>query len=396
MEREKKKKSLWKKILVIILAVIIAVLGILYGIWHYITKDITGEKYIPNESTSVHNDKITEVVVPEGAEPTLPPEAEDGIIDEIPDEEDITNESITEPNKEPNNNEVTNNLKANILAWKDAGQPAHADGVTNILLIGMDINSSNMNTNSRADAMVIVSINHNTKKITLASIMRDQYCYVERTNGIGKFEKLHHACAYGGPALQIQMIEKYYKISIDNYAVVNLYSLPKIIDAVGGIDVNITSNEAKYLNKTNKTSLTEGVNHLDGKNALRYMRIRYNTGGDTARVGRQRNVITQLIKKLSTQNVTTITSLILEVSEYIRTGYSSNQMLSLAIEALTKGWFNYEIAQITLPDSDCARSYIVNGGWYWRTDFPIAAQKMQLALYGTTNIVLDSNRKSWL
>ena len=226
--------------------------------------------------------------------------------------------------------------------------------------------------------------------------MRDQYCYVERTNGIGKFEKLHHACAYGGPALQIQMIEKYYKISIDNYAVVNLYSLPKIIDAVGGIDVNITSNEAKYLNKTNKTSLTEGVNHLDGKNALRYMRIRYNTGGDTARVGRQRNVITQLIKKLSTQNVTTITSLILEVSEYIRTGYSSNQMLSLAIEALTKGWFNYEIAQITLPDSDCARSYIVNGGWYWRTDFPIAAQKMQLALYGTTNIVLDSNRKSWL
>lgn len=392
MEREKKKKSLWKKILVIILAVIVAVLGILYGIWHYITKDITGEKYIPNESTNIHNDKISEIVVPEGAEPTLPPEAEDGIIDELPEETERPDESITVPNEKP----VTNNLKANILAWKDTGQPAHADGVTNILLIGMDINSSNMNVNSRADAMVIVSINHNTKKITLASIMRDQYCYVERTNGTGKFEKLHHACAYGGPALQIQMIEKYYKISIDNYAVVNLYSLPRIINAVGGIDVNVTSREVNYMNEKYSINLTAGVNHLNGENALRYMRIRHNTGGDTARVQRQRNVITQLIKKLSTQNVSTITSIILEVSNYIRTGYSSNQMLSLAIEGLTKGWFNYEIVQLTLPDSDCARSYVVNGGWYWRTDFPIAAQKMQLALYGTTNIVLDPNRKSWL
>lgn len=393
-----KKKGLWIKILVIVLAVIVALLGVFYGAWHYLTKDITGEKYTPNESTSVRNDVIAEVVVPEGAEPSLPPELTDGIEDET--EESITTEESIEVEQLPEEEIIvqtapTNNLKANILAWKDAGQPAKADGVTNILLIGMDINSSNMNVNSRADAMVIVSINHNTKKITLASILRDQYCYVQRSNG-GRFEKLHHANAYGGPELQIDMIEKYYKIAIDNYAVVNLYSVPKLVDAVGGVTVNINAAEAKALNKNYKAGVTVGENTLNGKNALWYMRIRYNTGGDTARVSRQQEVIKQLIKKMKAQSVTTLASLILEVDDYIRTGYSSNQMLSLTTDALVNGWFNYEIVQLTLPDSICAKSFIVNGGWYWKVDFPVAAQKLQMVLYGTTNIQLDPNRRSWL
>ena len=394
----KKSKGLWIKSLVIILAVILALLGTLYGVWHYITKDITGEKYKPNESTSVHNEVISEVVVPEGAEPTLPPEAEDGIEDEDIEVYPIEDQEPIEAEPQPTEAITvapSTNLKANILAWKDSGQPARAD-VTNILLIGMDNNSADMNVNSRADAMVIVSINHNTKTITLASILRDQYCYVERANGSGKFEKLHHACAYGGPSSQIDMIEKYYKIAIDNYMVVNLYSLPKIIDAVGGVDINVTAAEAKQMNKSYKTNIQAGVNHFNGKNAVGYMRIRYNTGGDTARVNRQRTVITQLIKKMQGQSAGTIASLIFEVSGYIRTGYSSNQMLSLATEALSKGWFNYNINQLTLPDSQCSKSFWVGKGWYWKVDFPVAAQKMQLALYGVTNIELDPDRKSWV
>ena len=127
------------------------------------------------------------------------------------------------------------------------------------------------------------------------------------------------------------------------------------------------------------------------------MRIRYNSGGDTARVNRQKTVITQVIKKMRGQSASTIASLILEISGYIRTGYSSNQMLSLATEALSNGWFNYNIKQLTLPDSQCSKGgFWVNKVWYWKVDFPVAAQKMQLALYGTSNIELDPNRKSWL
>lgn len=146
--------------------------------------------------------------------------------------------------------------------------------------------------------MVIFSINHKTKTITLASLLRDQYCYLIHNN-VGSFQKLHHANSLWGPAAQIQMIERYYKVIIDNYAIVNFASLPKVIDAVGGVEVDLTSAESEYLRNTcGFKHLTTGKNTLSGDEALIYMRIRKgNTGGDTARVNRQQTVIKQMLAK---------------------------------------------------------------------------------------------------
>ncbi len=362
--------TLFFQIIAVALCIVILVLGSAYGIavW-YLGRMNSGTVYVPTDDAQhIDDGKIIDT----GG--TVEPMATDS-------------DGFTHPSE-------AGSLQENIKNWMNNGAPVKDDGVQNILLIGMD--NEDMNVNSRADAMVIFSLNHNTKTITLASVLRDQYCYIPHS---GKFEKLHHACSYKGPAYQIEMIESYYKIKIDNYAVVNFYSLPKIIDKLGGIDVEITSAEAEYMNE-NWTSVKAGTQHLNGEQALIYMRIRHETGGDEARVGRQQKVIGKIIEKMKSYSKTKMISLVNDVIPYIRTGYSGTQAVSLATDALLNGWLNYTVKTVSLPDSDCATEFRVKESsgriWYWKVDFPVAAQKMQMALYGKTNIDLDKNRKSWI
>lgn len=340
--------TLFFRAVAIALCVTILIVALLYGGWMYITRNMTGEVYNPNVSINI----------------------DDGIIKE---------------------NEAKD-FKENIKNWYNNGQPAKDENVLNILLIGIDVDTADMEKNSRADAMMLISINHNTKTITLASILRDQYCYMEY-NSKKNFEKLHHANNYGGPQLQIELIERYYKISIDNYALVNFYSLPKIIDKMGGVKVNITKTEADYMNTFWGTKVKTGENVIDGATALIYMRIRHQTGGDTARVSRQQQVIKSVMNEVKTLNKTQLVSLVTEIIKYVRTGYTSDEILAISVDALLNGWFNYGINQLSFPDEDCATGTTIDGTWYWKTDFPLAAQRMQTALYGRTNIELLSDRK---
>lgn len=339
--------TIFFRAIAISLCIAIIVVALLYGGWLYLTKDLTGEVYSPNISVDI----------------------DDGYIYE---------------------NDV-DGLKNKIKDWQNNGQPAKDDNVLNILLIGIDVETSNMQKNSRADAMMLISINHEKKTITLASILRDQYCYMEN-NGKESFEKLHHANNYGGPKKQIELIERYYKVSIDNYALVNFYSLPKIIDKMGGVKVNITKTEKEYMNTYWGTKVKTGENVLDGATALIYMRIRHQTGGDTARVSRQQQVVKSVMNEVKHLNKTELVSLMTEIIKYVRTGYTSDEILSLAVDALLNGWFNYNINQLSFPEETYAKGETIDGSWYWKVDFPIAAQKMQTALYGKTNIILLQNR----
>ncbi len=369
------KVSLLFQIITVALAIAIAVLGVAYGAWTMFASQMTdGDGYTASGGVDINSGQITE-----------------------PDKQII---SGLAPDKEGvvHKDELTS-LQENIMAWANTGVAAKSNDVTNILLIGIDVESKNMQTNSRADAMVMFSLNHKTKTITLASIMRDQYSYIEWGTH-KKFEKLHHANAYGGPKAQIEVLEKYYKVVIDNYALVNFYSLPKIIDSLGGVNVEITKTEADYMNTYWGTSVSVGANTLSGEDALIYMRIRHQTGGDEARVLRQQTVIKEILNKLKQFDKAKLLSVIGELVPYIRTGYNSNQMLSLAADALTNGWFDYKLIQTSFPNKNCAGEFTVkeNGNkvWYWKVDYPLAAQELQKLLYGTTNISLDKDRKSWL
>ncbi len=349
--REEDNVAVFFKAIAVVLSLAIVLIGLLYGGWLYLTGGMTGEVYNPNVSVNINDGKIRE--------------------------------------------ETAEKFEDKIISWQNNGQPAAEEGVTNILLMGIDVDSADMNLNSRADAMVIVSINHNTKTITLASILRDQYCYMEHGNK-KTFEKLHHANNYGGPKMQIELIERYYKVSIDNYALVNFYSLPKIIDKMGGVKVNITKTEADYMNAYWGTNVKTGINRIDGATALIFMRIRHQTGGDTARVGRQQQVIKSILNEIKNQSKTELISLVSEVTKYIRTGYTSDQLLSLATDALVNGWLEYNMVQYSFPDNESAKGTTIDGIWYWKVDYPLAAQKMQWAFFGKTNIELYQDRESWI
>ena len=347
MRREDDNVTLFFRAAAISLCIAIVAVALLYGGWMYLTRNLTAEVYNPNVSVNI----------------------DDGFISET----------------------KADTFEETVKSWYNNGQPAKDDNVLNILLIGIDVETSDMEKISRADAMMLVSVNHRKKNITLTSILRDQYCYMEH-NGKKTFEKLHHANNYGGPELQIELIERYYKVSVDNYALVNFYSLPKIIDKMGGVKVQVTKTEADYMNTFWGTSVHTGENVLDGATALIYMRIRHQTGGDTARVSRQQQVVKSVMNEVKNLNKAELVSLVAELLKYIRTGYSSDEILSLSADALVNGWFNYQVKQQSFPGEDCATGTTIDGIWYWKVDFPLAAQKMQNSLYGRTNIKLSEDR----
>lgn len=370
------------RIISLALIIVLLVIFLVVGGWMIFFGRMSDGKYLKNSSTDLESNGIVEG---EGTSQDL------DSLDTITFEDSITSDGdVTDA-------EALKILNKNIKNWMNNGSPVSDKNVMNILLIGNDADST------RADAMLLVSINHNTKVITLTSIMRDQYSYIVHDNK-GAFEKLHHACAYGGPKLQIEMLEKYYKISIDNYAVVNFETLPKVINKMGGVDVTLTKAEADYMRVDWYCSRLKkaGDYCLNGDEALIYMRIRHGVGGDEGRVNRQQTVMKKILSSLKTYNKAALIGLIGEISPYIRTGYTSTQMMGLATDALSGNWLKYEIKQATFPTEDkTAVGFTVKNSsgqkiWYWKVDYPLVAQQVQLELYGKTNIKLSDNRKSWI
>lgn len=180
-----------------------------------------------------------------------------------------------------------------------------ADGVTNILVIGADNDvGSGMDSPGNGDGLVIVSINNTKKQITLTSLMRD-IRVVKPSNGYAT--KLTLAYHDGGPELLIECIEANMGIDIDNYVRVNYHDVVKIIDASGGIKVDLVEEEIKYMNdKIEAVAKTVGADwignkipegttgpyKLNGVQAAGYMRVRVLEGdGDLGRTFRIRTVL---------------------------------------------------------------------------------------------------------
>ena len=162
------------------------------------------------------------------------------------------------------------------------------DGITNILLAGVDGN--NLDKGNRSDSMMILTIDEKNNDIRITSLARDTYVQIP---GYGE-EKLTHAYAYGGPALLLQTIDKNFGLKIDKYAAVSFSSFEKIIDALGGVEVDVLPKEVSYIQGVDSA----GKQTLNGAEALAYSRIRY---ADDAyhRDNRQRTVMQAAYNKLS-------------------------------------------------------------------------------------------------
>lgn len=222
--------------------------------------------------------------------------------------------------------------------------------VENILLLGVDAREGE--TVSRSDTMMLVSIDKKNNKIKLTSFLRDSYVEIP---GYGH-NKLNAACTYGGVQLVIDTIEYNYKINIDKYMCVNFSAFTQLIDAIGGVDVEVTEKEANYLNRTwYKWSLTgnqlhfdsgESV-HLDGEQALMFCRIR-KLDSDVMRTDRQRRVISAVKNQVTDIKPSEISDILSNVLPNITTDLRDYQTTNLAIGALLF-YIHYDIEQMSIP-----------------------------------------------
>ncbi|MBQ7549228.1 MAG: LCP family protein, partial [Clostridia bacterium] len=139
--------------------------------------------------------------------------------------------------------------------------------VKNYLLIGSDKDSENT---SRSDTLLLVSIDTAHNKIKVTSVMRDMWVQIPDHNKA----KLNASYAYGGAALVKDTIEYNFHIRIDGYFTVDFEMFKKLIDALGGVTVDITDKEAEFINRTTHAKVSPGTNTLNGDYALIYCRIR--------------------------------------------------------------------------------------------------------------------------
>ena len=271
--------------------------------------------------------------------------------------------------------------------------------VKNILLIGLD------SVSGCTDSMIIASVNEKTQKITLASLYRDSYTYIVPKKGSPTYGKLNWAYSKGGISVLLSTIENNYKVKIDDYAIVNYQTFPKVIDALGGVDVYVTEKEAKFLNETwFEWSLTgnpqpkpyeTGKNHLQGEMALTFCRIR-KLDSDINRTERQRRVITSTLSSMKNASLSQLNNVVNNVFPYITTDMSKTTILGYAGDAITSGWLKYDIEQMAMPSEKLCKSGYAGSQWIWIVDYPAGAQELQKTLYGTTNIELDPDRVSVL
>ena len=226
--------------------------------------------------------------------------------------------------------------------------------VINILLLGTDERTEEYNENARADSIILLSMNTQNKTIKLISFERGMAVPIA---GTGEDDWLTHTFRYGGANLTVKTIEDSFKLNIDHYLRINFYSFKPIVDAVGGIDIELTEAEANAL------KLKPGMNHLTGEKAIIYSRLR-KIDSDWYRVQRQRNVIKACISKIDSLSVLELNSLIDKVLPMVITDMTKSDISSMtatAIKFLGTGVTN-RTEGITIPAKGTYGSKIGMGG----------------------------------
>lgn len=221
-----------------------------------------------------------------------------------------------------------------------------------ILLLGVDSRSNNFA--GRSDVMLLIRVNSRTGKIKMASFMRDLLVEIP---GHGK-NRINTAYMYGGPDLAMEVVNETFGLEIDKYMVFNFHGAAAIVDMMGGVTVDIQSNEIDTTNDiirelnqlfgSDSALLRQsGAQPLDGVQATAYMRNR-KTGTDTARTGRQRTVLVALLRKLGNVELTRIPGLINTGVNYLRTNIPAIDMPGYASLLLDMSDANVE--QLIVPD----------------------------------------------
>lgn len=278
------------------------------------------------------------------------------------------------------------------MEYKEAegftSEPMKEDGVINVLLIGND--SRLAGDDGRSDAMILVSISDKTKTITMTSFLRDMYVEIPGHDG----NRLNAAYAYGGAELLMETIELNFGIPIHRYALVNFQAFANLVDAVGGIDLDLTNDEVNWINaylmeynqlegKDLATDFLDpslsGNLHLNGPQALAFTRNRY-IGTDFGRTERQRKVLSAVIKKLPGTVLTNGGELADGLFPNLTTNLKQGECFNLSLNAWK--FLGYEMVQQCVPLEGTYSNADIRGMAVLQVDFDTNKQFLKSTLYG--------------
>lgn len=295
MDNQKEKKAISgkKKLLIILSCILACLLLLLAGLYIWADSLLSGIDRLPAEETTISQEQLNDL---------------------LGDPDDLEIDPVVEQAE-------------TILSTKN---------VVNILLVGQDRRSSD-GERMHSDAMILCTINTSKKTITMTSFMRDMWVYIPDYYN----NRMNVPYMLGGFDLLNKTLEYNFGVSADYNVEIDFDGFMQAIDTIGGIDIELTAAEAKYLNQRGNWDieenmgwqLTEGVNHLTGSQALAYSRIR-KIGDDFGRTNRQRTVLTELINKVQTLNATDVFRLIKQMIPMISTDMTNSEIIGLAVEML--------------------------------------------------------------
>lgn len=262
-------------------------------------------------------------------------------------------------------------------------------GYRNIAIFGVDSRDNALKKSTHSDTIVIASINRKSKDIKLASIYRDTYVDIP-DNG---FNKINAAYFKGGYPLALNTINTNFDLDVKEYVTVNFDAVCKVIDLLGGITLDITKEELKYvngytkeLNQINGTKVgklkSAGTQVVNGTHATAYARIRYTKGGDIKRAERQRIVIQKIFEKAQSADLLTINNILNEIFPQIYTNLDTMDMLNLAKDILS-----YHIVDETGFPFDNVAQYYKKVSYVFPIDLAANVSQLHKFLFNDTSYV---------
>ena len=263
------------------------------------------------------------------------------------------------------------------------------DGVTNILLIGND--SRENGDDGRSDAMILLSISNKTDTIYITSLLRDMYVEIP---GREEGNRLNAAYSYGGAELLMETVEANFDIEVNRYVRVNFEAFANLVDAVGGIELELTAEEIEYVNgylveynqllgrpqgTDNMDTSVSGLVHLNGPQALAYTRNRY-LGMDFGRTERQRKVLMAIIKKAPLALLTNGEELMNGLLPNLSTNLTRKECFDLSLMA--GKMLTCEIVSDSIPQPDTYKNATIRGMSVLEVDFEENIEYLKKKLYG--------------
>ena len=254
----------------------------------------------------------------------------------------------------------------------------------NIALFAVD--RVNTTENGNSDVIMIITVDPITKKIKMSSLLRDTYVNIEG-NGMNK---LNAAFAIGGPQLAIKTLNQNFELDIKDYINLDFFTAAKIIDALGGVTINVKPEEIYQLNHylteiSNIQNIylapvkNSGIQKLNGKQTVAYTRIRTVGNGDYERTERQRTVLVALFEKIHGAGAAILPVLVTDVLPNLETSMTNSALFSIGGAILNSG--TKVISQARFPIDSSSKGKRINNIWYLTADLTATSNAIYNFIY---------------